>query len=343
MEKGLVSIVLPIYNVEKFLDRCVKSVINQSYTNLEIILVDDGSPDGCPQKCEDWAQKDKRIKVVHKANAGLGMARNTGIENASGEYICFFDSDDYIVLDAIEKAYNRIKQYKAEIVLFGFSNVGSDGRTKKCKIPQTDKEFYEGDEVQNIVLPDLIAPNPLTGEKTYLCMSAWACMYSMSIIKENDWRFASERLYISEDVYSLLYLYRVISSVVILPEALYFYCENRTSLTHTYRKDRYDKNKLCYESCQKACDELDYNQDVKDRLSFQYVSNIIGTLKIVVAADCSRSEQIQNLKEIITDQFFQKVLHQMNIKKESLTRRILFEVMKRKLIGVVYVLINLKA
>lgn len=87
MEVGLVSIVLPIYNVEKYLDRCIESVVRQTYNNLEIILVDDGSPDGCPQKCDEWAKKDKRIKVIHKNNAGLGYARNTGIENASGEFL----------------------------------------------------------------------------------------------------------------------------------------------------------------------------------------------------------------------------------------------------------------
>ena len=87
----LVSVVLPIYNVEKYMDRCINSIINQTYKNLEIILVDDGSPDNCPQKCDDWGIKDSRIKVVHKKNAGLGMARNTGIENATGDYICFID------------------------------------------------------------------------------------------------------------------------------------------------------------------------------------------------------------------------------------------------------------
>ena len=97
-----VSVVLPIYNVEQYLERCVNSVVNQTYTNLEIILVDDGSPDNCPQMCEDWKKRDSRIKVVHKKNAGLGMARNSGIEVATGEYICFFDSDDYVKRDIID-------------------------------------------------------------------------------------------------------------------------------------------------------------------------------------------------------------------------------------------------
>lgn len=105
MRKGVVSVVLPIYNVEKYLSRCLESVVNQSYRKLEIILVDDESPDKCPEICDEWAAKDSRIKVIHKKNGGLGYARNTGIENATGEYICFVDSDDYIAPDTIEKAY----------------------------------------------------------------------------------------------------------------------------------------------------------------------------------------------------------------------------------------------
>lgn len=149
MEAGLVSVVLPIYNVEKYLDRCIESVVKQTYSNLEIILVDDGSPDGCPQKCEEWAKKDSRIKVIHKANAGLGYARNTGIENASGEYICFFDSDDYVAPGTIEKAYTTAKTDISDIVLFGHYAVDAYGKIIKTHIPSTKKESYEGSEVQD--------------------------------------------------------------------------------------------------------------------------------------------------------------------------------------------------
>ena len=91
-----VTVVIPIYNVEKYLNRCIESVAGQTYKNLEIILVDDESPDNCPRICEDWKNRDNRIKVIHKKNGGLGYARNTGIDCATGEYICFVDSDDYI-------------------------------------------------------------------------------------------------------------------------------------------------------------------------------------------------------------------------------------------------------
>ena len=104
MIADLVSVVLPIYKVEKYLNRCIESVVNQTYSNLEIILVDDGSPDSCPNMCDEWKKKDSRIVVIHKENGGLGEARNSGISAANGKYICFFDSDDYVSNETIEKA-----------------------------------------------------------------------------------------------------------------------------------------------------------------------------------------------------------------------------------------------
>ena len=115
MENDLISIVLPIYNVENYLERCIKSVISQTYKNLEIILVDDGSTDDCSKMCDEWAEKDNRIVVVHKNNQGLGMARNTGIEYAKGRFICFFDSDDFIENDTIENVYKVITKENAEM------------------------------------------------------------------------------------------------------------------------------------------------------------------------------------------------------------------------------------
>lgn len=111
-----VSVIIPVYNVEKYLDRCVESVVNQTYKNLEIILVDDGSPDNCPQICDEWAKKDSRIKVIHKKNGGPSEARNAGLEKSSGNYIAFVDSDDYLDLDCYEKA---ILNNDCDLVVFG--------------------------------------------------------------------------------------------------------------------------------------------------------------------------------------------------------------------------------
>lgn len=107
---SLISIIIPVYNVEEYLDSCIISVVNQTYTSIEVILVDDGSPDKCPLICDEWAKKDSRIRVIHKPNGGLSSARNAGLGLATGEYVYFLDSDDYIIIDCIEKMVRIIEK-----------------------------------------------------------------------------------------------------------------------------------------------------------------------------------------------------------------------------------------
>ena len=118
---SLVSVIVPVYKVEEYLDRCVESIINQTYKNLEIILVDDESPDLCPQKCDDWAVRDSRIKVIHKKNAGVSFARNDGLEAVRGEFLTFVDSDDYLSYDAIEVMLERIERDQSDLVVAQFA------------------------------------------------------------------------------------------------------------------------------------------------------------------------------------------------------------------------------
>ena len=342
MEAGLVSVVLPIYNVEKYLDRCIESVVKQTYSNLEIILVDDGSPDGCPQKCEEWAKKDSRIKVIHKANAGLGYARNTGIENASGEYICFFDSDDYVAPGTIEKAYTTAKTDISDIVLFGHYAVDAYGKIIKTHIPSTKKESYEGSEVQDVLLPDLISMDPKTGNSVNLWLSACFCLYSMQLIEKSNWRFVSERDIISEDVYSLLRLYKTVEKVSIIPEALYYYCENEMSLTHTYRADRFERIKKFYLDCVDVCTEMQYCVAVRNRIAGPFISNTIASMKMIVIANLDKKNKIKILKEIIDDDLLQKVLHEIPLNKEKMGKKLFLIAIKWKKCLLCYCLLRMK-
>lgn len=283
MSKPMVTIVLPVYNVEPYLDRCISSVVKQTCEDLDIILVDDGSTDNCPAICDTWAKKDPRIRVIHKENQGLGMARNTGIENAVGEYICFFDSDDYIAPDTVEAALASAQQYNADVVVFGFTQVKSTGAIGTSIIPHTPQTVYEGAEVTELFLPDLISSDMSKKRSTNLWMSAWTALFRMELIRQNDWRFVSERQIISEDVYSLLRLYRFVQRVAVLSKACYFYCENQSSLTHVYRLDRFEKINQFYLACQTACDELGYGDEVRTRLTHVYLSFVIAALKQLVA------------------------------------------------------------
>lgn len=125
--KPLVSIIVPIYNVEKHLQRCVDSILSQSYHNLEVWLDDDGSPDGCPTICDEYARKDNRGKIIHKKNGGLSDARNVAIDVVSGEYICFVDSDDYVAPTYVETLYSLIEKYHTKASIINPVAIDEDG------------------------------------------------------------------------------------------------------------------------------------------------------------------------------------------------------------------------
>ncbi len=129
--KGLISVIIPIYKVEQYLDKCIKSIVNQTYRNLEIILVDDGSPDKCPAICDKWKKIDNRIKVIHKLNGGLSDARNAGLKLATGDYIAFVDSDDYIDEDMYESLVTQISLSNADIAICNLDYVDVNGKIMK--------------------------------------------------------------------------------------------------------------------------------------------------------------------------------------------------------------------
>lgn len=343
MAESKVSIVIPIYNVEKYLDRCMESVVNQTYSNLEIIMVDDGSPDSCPQKCEEWARKDSRIKVIHKANAGLGMARNTGIENATGEYICFFDSDDYIALDTVEKTVFLAECDHSDTVLFGMAEVAENGEVKGVYCPNTEKNCYTGSEVLDFILPNMIAGSSRKGHCFGLNMSSCTCLFSMELITRHNWRFASEREFISEDYYSLLNLYQYVQRVSVLQQVCYYYCYNQTSLTHVYRPDRYERICHCYSAMAEMCKQLYDSETISQCLATQYLGNVIGAMKIaIVDSETSFLKRIKRLQAMVTDQTLHRALRQVDLAAESVGRKMLIYALKTNCTLLVYLQLKAK-
>ena len=143
MNKPMISIIVPVYNVESYLADCVDSITAQTFKDIEIILVDDGSPDSCGQICDDYAKTDKRIRVIHKQNGGLSDARNAGIQLASGRYLGFIDSDDYIATDMFERLYNSIIEtdsdiamcYAANFIDGSIAELDEKGTARREKLP----------------------------------------------------------------------------------------------------------------------------------------------------------------------------------------------------------------
>ena len=151
---GIVSIIVPVYNVEKYLDRCIQSAVNQTYKYLEIILVDDGSKDNCPSMCDEWAAKDSRIKVIHKENGGLSSARNAGLNIFKGNFVTFLDSDDWLEPDAVEAMMLCALQNGADMVSCGFYFDDVQGNSDWEN--EEKLSFCGGDIAKNLLLDNIL-------------------------------------------------------------------------------------------------------------------------------------------------------------------------------------------
>ena len=142
-----ISVIVPVYRVEKYLPACIDSILNQTFTDFELILVDDGSPDRCPEICDEVARRDARVRVIHQANAGLSAARNAGIEIAHGEWLGFVDSDDYIAPQFYEKLYQTAQRTDADCVMCSVQNVDESGKSIDSALMRVADEVKTGQEV----------------------------------------------------------------------------------------------------------------------------------------------------------------------------------------------------
>ena len=178
--KPLISVIVPIYKVESYLERCINSIIKQTYKNIEIILVDDGSPDKCPEICDQYAKKDKRILVIHKKNGGLSDARNAGLEVMNGEFVTFIDSDDYVEEDYVEYLYYLIKKYNAKMSICSYKAIYDSGA---IITQENNKEYSLG---CSKTLEKMLYQEDFN-------VSTWAKMYSSKLF--DDIRFPKGKIF----------------------------------------------------------------------------------------------------------------------------------------------------
>lgn len=244
MNLPLLSIIVPIYNVEKYLHACVESLLNQTLQDIEIILVDDGSPDNCPEICNNYALKDHRIKVIHKENQGLGYARNSGLEIATGKYITFIDPDDYIDKDAYETLCYIAEKNKLDTLRFNNIRFSDTGWKSEKNYNNEFILFDKQEEIKKIAL-SLFDTTCVKGNIiNQLGGSSCMAIYNRHIIEEFSINFLSERLYISEDLIFNFYFYLHSSKIGYLSNTYYHYRINEHSLTQTVRLDRLDKAEI---------------------------------------------------------------------------------------------------
>ena len=217
MMNEMISIILPVYNVEPYLDECIQSVLGQTYENIEIILIDDGSEDNCPAICDSWAEKDRRVRVIHQNNQGLSIARNVGIDVARGDYLCFVDSDDYIDKTLCEKVMDAFSKSRVDIVAFNFYQIDDSGMVSIPEHKQPKGILSSAQTLEEIIYENLR-------------VHAWSKVYKRELFSEV--RFPAGHNF--EDVGTVYKLVLKSEKVCVLEDRLYFYRQRRGSIMNAF-------------------------------------------------------------------------------------------------------------
>lgn len=215
MGNDLISIIIPVYKVEEYLEKCIESVLKQTYTNLQIILVDDGSPDNCGKICDEYAKKDSRIEVIHKVNGGLSDARNVGIAQAKGKYIGFVDSDDYIKEDMYEILINLIKEYDADVSICNLYDV-IDGKEYIRNNENGIQEYSRLEILKEVLLDKNI--------QSY----AWNKLYKKELFDEIKYPIGKKY----EDIGTTFYVFEKCNKIVVTSKPEYYYLKRSDSLVN---------------------------------------------------------------------------------------------------------------
>lgn len=339
-----VSIIVPIYNVEKYLDRCMHSLLNQTLKESEIIMVDDGSPDCCPQLCEEYRAKYPNIKVIHKKNGGLGYARNSGLEVAEGKYVAFIDSDDFVDLDMFQNLYEYAEEHQCDAVFCGY-NLYENPKSIRLMQSNTDYVLKEGKEGVRQILLDMVGSEPNYHSDTKQLMSVWCGIYLRRIIEENNLRFVSERVYIAEDIIWNIDFLSCCECVGLVPQTHYYYCRNNTSLTQTYRADRFQKEVFLYHVQEQRLQQRDYGEEeFRNRLNRQLLLKARACISQQIAYLKQLGFDVvwENIARIVQTEEMQTILRTYPYRLLPVRHKLFFLLMKYRLYGLLIRLFKLR-
>ncbi len=325
-----ISAIVPVYNVKMYLRQCVDSLLAQTYPFFEIILVDDGSTDGCSLLCDELAAAYAQVHSVHKENAGLGYARNTGLDNLSelSDYVMFIDSDDWLEANAVECLLAAIQGDDVDCVIGGHTKKDCTGKTQF--VFQMENAFYNGEKVRDELIPRLCGSAPAASDS--IPMSAWSSLFRADCIREKALRFPSERNMISEDfVFKFNFLLHA-DRVVVSDFTQYCYRTNQGSLTTSYRPDRFEASMHFYREALRMIRQAALSQECITRLQktlFIYVRMCIHQETPSLSGK-RHTQCIAKLKSILGDGEFHSVLSEFPSSELHLRQRLFVFLLKNK-------------
>lgn len=303
--ENLVSIIVPVYNVEKYLPKCLESVMNQTYKSIEIVCVNDGSPDGSEKIISDYMKSDSRIVLINQENQGLSGARNTGIENAKGEYVIFLDSDDWIDPETVQTAVDELRKEDAQLVMWSYVREFPDVSVPK-NVFEKDRIVFDGEQMRNVLhrrMAGLEGKELSDPGNADSAVTAWGKMYKTRCIK--NCRFVDTKIVGTEDaLFSLQALCYVEKAVFINRHFNHYRKDNSTSLTRKHKDRLFLQWQELYNRMEDVINEnnLPFCSALNNRIAL----SIIGLGLNELLSETSFRKKVRRVKEIITCERYKK-------------------------------------
>ena len=324
-----VSVIVPVYKVEKYLNRCVNCLINQTLNDLEIILVDDGSSDQSSELCDVWQKRDHRIKVIHKLNGGLSSARNAGLRIAIGDYIGFVDSDDDVEPDMYEKMLTIAEGYNVDFVMADYQRVEMDG-TEYLKTLDIDGGYYSKEKIRsdifkNLIMRECIDYGPL--------LSVWHCLYNTAFLRKIKLEFDEEVRWSEDNIFSAIMGHQANSFYYMKGEGLYHYYQNPGTITTSYRKGAWSVYCAMNEHLHDYFDgvsDYDFSRQLKLHMIY-YACNCIG-----MEMSQEKNAAIEAIDSILHDDHIVRAFRKFDLPNVPLKLTVQLLLMKYKMTWLLY-------
>lgn len=340
-----VSVIVPVYNVEKYLERCIESLINQTFDDIEIIALNNGSTDSSLDILKCYASNDKRIKIINNDNIGVSEARNIGIRKSNGKYIVFVDSDDWIDINMIEVLHKAISKNECDLAMCTYvREFNNHSKEKVFNLPEVN--LYFDDEVKSQLLRKLVGPvgkELSTPEYLDALGTVWAKMYNASILKKNLRFIDLKEIGSGEDILFNIYVFNEVSKVILLNKPMYHYWrENNNSITSRYIPNFVEKRRKYFNYIKDFIKDNDLGTEYEIALNNRICTSVLG----MGLLECSKSNEaslfckIKNVSAILKEDYIDSAYRSLELKNFTFHWRVFYFFNKYKLSLPSFLMIN---
>lgn len=341
-----VSIIVPAYNVENYIERCLNSLVNQTFKDIEIITINDGSTDKSLELLNKYAKEDIRVSVIDLGDEGVSYCRNLGVEKANGKYIMFVDSDDWIDSNMIEAMYKKAEENKLDLVMCSYIREFKDhSKEKRFNLPE--EIIYKEDKVKNELLRKLVGPvkeelsNP---EMLDALGTVWGKLYRADILKENKLKFVDlSEIGSAEDTLFNIFTFNYLKKVMFLNKPMYHYWrDNPKSVTSQYNPKLKEQRKVFFKYISDFLKENNFVQVFEEALNNRICTSVLGLGLIECSKNnkISRINKIKNIKKIINEEYVRNAYKNLELKYFSIHWRIFYFFIKNKMSFCSYLMLS---